>query len=403
MIKVENFAKDIQQKLEDIAYSEFGDKHPQFNITDDMQIYQNRRLKKGGRRYTPGILRVIPGAISPATVWGVYTGQYQLEIYGYRDEKRKIQQIFRDFASENNNVPYEPELGYEVVEDNRTGMLTVGELIIDEFNDSDDGVDEESFVAYLDIVFSIFIGGLSAKETSLTIDNTPIPFDEIQYKQDKSLISNIAYKDGASNDPNIDNKLVSELLILNIPLNVDTSVDTFINRVLDNTYNDKYSISWNLTDTITKTGDYVVRSAFIQYNQQNEAIGILVSFENTTSAITFQLDGESVPVLKSTFSATRATDAFNEVDEEGNIEIKQLNTSYTYGIGITFLFDETKDSIKRLFKEITENTTNVSHTITIEGPEKISNYEVILKEGSWDFDEKANLTITATFVGEKNI
>lgn len=401
MIKLENLAKDLQNKLEDISYSKYNEDFPQFNITDDVQIYQNRDIKKNNRRFTPGIIRAIPGSMVPSTSWGVFTTSYELEIYGYRDERHKIKEIFREFVNTYNGRQYLPEQGSDLVSGDKPIIITTGDLIMEDFTGSSDGKNESSFVAYINLIFSVFVGGLSAKETSLKIDGIDIPFDEIQYKQDKSLVSNIDYKD-TSEVANSNHKLTYELLTFNIPLNINQEVDQLIlTRALQPTYNDLFEIEWDL-GIGTKTGQYVLRSSFLQYNQDNEAIGILVSFENTDNIQKIYIDGQEVPILSFNFTSIRGTAAFNNQTDDGNMEVLQTNTTYSYGIEMILLYDNT-DLTKSILKNIISNELDTSHIITLELDGVDVDFDVILTQGSWDFNERANQTLTCTFVGEKKL
>lgn len=408
MIKIELLAKDLQNKLEDISYELYGqdaqgndtDNYPLFNITEDMQIYQNRGLTKDGRKFTPGILRLVPSVAAPTTQWGVYTSYYELELYGYRDERKLIREIFREFTKEYNGNQYTPEQGYDIFND-KIAIALINELTVVDFTLSDDGLDIPGFVGTVGMVFSIFVGGLSAKETTLKIDDIPIPFDEISYNHEKSMVANIEYKDSSDTLLNKDSKLVVETLAFSIPFNVSEEVDQLIlNRLLEPTYNDVFEIEWNLSIG-TKKDDYFLRSAIIQYNQQNEAIGIALGFESAQETTTIQIDGEDIPVLKFSFAGTRETKPFNSMNDTNDIEIKQIPTNYTYGIGMIVLFDETNEVIKQLFTEITTNAPKVSHELIVDGVDEGQLiYEVILVDGTWEFDERANQTLALSFVGE---
>lgn len=403
MIKLNALAKDIQSKLEDISFG-IGEEENfiQFSITDDIQIYQNTNLKKNNRTFTPGILRQIPGGFGPDQQWGVYSAQYQLEVYGYRKERNELREVFGEFIRTYNGNDYVPELGYDVFEDDRVGVISLGEFIIDDYDNSNDGTNTNRLTGYLDIMISVFVGGLSAKETSIKIEGVEIPFDEIQYKQDKSLVSTLPLSNMTEN-PHMDNKLIYELLTLNIPFKIDNNVDMILGRILDKTFNDEFEIEWELTEEITKKDKYVVRSAFVQYNQMNEAIGVLVSFENTTETQKILIDGEEMIVLDFNFSSVRGTEAFNTSHEDGNIEVLQVNTTYSYGISLSLLYNNNSEVFKNLRSDVLNRNLDTSHILTIVLDDEHIDHEVILIDGTWSFNERANQVLQISLVGEKKI
>lgn len=402
MIRVETLAKDIESKLEDISFGLYGEEFPQFNMTDNIQIYHSKQIKKGGRRYTPGIIRQIPGGMTPDSNWGVYSSQFEIEIYGYREERDQVKEIIRELVKEYNGRAYDPEPGNIVIDDNKIGVLAIGDLIFDSFVNSEDGTNTERFTAHFNLVISVFMGGLSAKETSLKIEGIEIPFDEIQYKQDKSLLPNIEYKD-SNESPNISDKLTYELITFNIPFNISSEVDELIlSRALNPTYNDLFTIEWDLGIGI-KTGQYVLRSSFIQYSQSNEAIGILLTFESSDNIQVVKIDGETIPILEFGFTSVRGTESFNTEHSSGNIEVLQTPVTYSYGISMVLLYDSNIDVLRQIRDDIITNKRETPREIELILEKETVTFNTFLIEGTWSFNERANQTIHVSFAGEKII
>lgn len=398
MVKIELLAKDIQYKLEDISYELYGEDYPQFNITDDMQIYQNRAVKKGGRRYTPGIIRLVPGMAVPTAEWGVRSSYFELELLGYRDEKRKVQEIFRVFAERYNSQLYQPEVGNNAFGSDVIIPL-INELAVSDLADSADGNNLGGFVANVGIIFSVFIGGLTAKETSLYIEQVRVPFEEISYSQGKALVANIPYTNSSSPQYNVDQRLAAESLIFTVPFNVSQEFDdVIIPRIIDPTYNDVFTIELHIgDDTIERK--FHLKSANIEYNQHSEIIGVALAFEAVPKAITVKIDGEDLPIMNFSLSSKRETESFN-FKEASELEIQHIHTSYTYAIGMTALIIDNEVS-DRLLEEITNNSSDVSHELIITLPNGVEQtYEVILVEGTLGFEDRETATMGLTFIGE---
>ncbi len=208
MVKLNDFALDVQNKLNAIA--EFLEKDNRFIITDTVQDYETYIVLKDGENeynYTPGIARVLT-PIMPSTRVGLYTGTYELELYGYTDERNDIEEIFNFYMKNYSGMTFMIG-GYSVGFD-------IGSFnIINATRSTQDGYNElgDRFIA--NILFNLSTG-LNAElnkgnEIRVFIDGTKIAYENIQLRNTKSVIN-------TEFNPEEHNKLVTDSITLTMPL-----------------------------------------------------------------------------------------------------------------------------------------------------------------------------------------
>lgn len=208
MVKLNDFALDVQNKLNAIA--ELLEKDNRFIITDTVQDYETYITLKDGENeynYTPGIARILT-PIMPSTRVGLYTGTYELELYGYTDERNDIEEIF-NFYMKNYSGMTIMIGGYNV-------GLDIGSFNISNATRStQDGFNELGDRFTASILFNLSTG-LNAElnkgnEIKVFIDGTKIAYENIQLRNTKSVIN-------TEFNPAENNKLVTDSITLTMPL-----------------------------------------------------------------------------------------------------------------------------------------------------------------------------------------
>ncbi len=209
MVKLNDFALDVQNKLNAIA--EFIlEKDNRFIITDTVQDYETYIVLKDGENeynYTPGIARILT-PIMPSTRVGLYTGTYEIELYGYTDERNDIEEIF--------NVYMQTYSGTTLMIGGYNVGFDIGAFnITNATRATQDGYNELGDRFTANILFNLSTG-LNAElnkgnEIKVFIDGTQIAYENIQLRNTKSVIN-------TEFNPEEHNKLVTDSITLTIPL-----------------------------------------------------------------------------------------------------------------------------------------------------------------------------------------
>ena len=208
MVKLNDFALEVQSKLN--AISEFLDKSNRFIITDTVQDYETYITLKDGEseyNYTPGIARILT-PIMPSTRVGLYTGTYEIELYGYTDERSDIEEIFNFYMKNYSGVSLMVG-GYNVGFD--IGLFNITNAT----RSTQDGYNELGDRFTANVLFNLSTG-LNAElnkgnEIKVFIDGTKIAYENIQLRNTKSVLN-------TEFNPAENNKLVTDSITLTIPL-----------------------------------------------------------------------------------------------------------------------------------------------------------------------------------------
>jgi hypothetical protein len=208
MVKLNDFALEVQSKLNAIA--EFLGKDNRFIITDTVQEYETYIVLKDGENeynYTPGIARILT-PIMPSTRVGLYTGTYEIELYGYTDERNDVEEIFNFYMKNYSGMTFMLggyNVGFDIGSFNITNAT----------RSTQDGFNELGDRFTASILFNLSTG-LNAElnkgnEIKVFIDGTKIAYENIQLRNTKSVLN-------TEFNPAENNKLVTDSITLTIPL-----------------------------------------------------------------------------------------------------------------------------------------------------------------------------------------
>lgn len=208
MVKLNDFALEVQNKLNAIA--EFLGKDNRFIITDTVQDYETYITLKDGENeynYTPGIARILT-PIMPSTRVGLYTGTYELELYGYANERNDVEEIFNFYMKNYSGMTFMLggySVGFDIGSFNITNATRA----------TQDGFNELGNRFTANILFNLSTG-LNAElnkgnEIKVFIDGVKIAYENIQLRNTKSVLN-------TQFNPVEDNKLVTDSITLTIPL-----------------------------------------------------------------------------------------------------------------------------------------------------------------------------------------
>lgn len=208
MVKLNDFALEVQTRLNAIA--EFLGKDNRFIITDIVQDYETYITLKDGENeynYTPGIVRILT-PIMPSTRVGLYTGTYELELYGYTNERSDVEEIF-NFYMKNYS-------GVTLMLGNYSVGFDIGSFnITDATRSTQDGFSELGNRFTANILFNLSTG-LNAElnkgnEIKVFIDGIRIAYENIQLRNTKSVLN-------TEFNPAENNKLVTDSITITFPL-----------------------------------------------------------------------------------------------------------------------------------------------------------------------------------------
>lgn len=372
----ENVAKKLQDDLHQIA-SDLGYDDVVFNITANIQKYESDMKNKDGDDYNPCVLK-LNGTPFTFSSLDIEIYDYTLSIYGISRKRKKIEEIFVAYKKLNN---IRKNIG------NNQVYLYASNLLIDDFENTEDGRNKKRFNGRVDIEIQLLPYTIDGVSTSISFDNIVIPFNTIRFRKDKSLIPNIEF--GGSNTSV---KLISETMQLEIPAIAENSkIMELLSDTLNDNYNKKYLIKWEIGNII-KTVDMIFRVGTVEYNRNGQPITFWVTLERALTRKDFKVDGVTIPVLKWSFNGSAEITSISKSD---GVKSKIIGNGRT----VTALFlNDGSTKINDIIENVKNHSKFKRFNLVFNINDIVFDYQMIINNGSIQVTEHPDLMIECTFI-----
>lgn len=380
MIKTSDIASFLQEQLNNLS-------EVKFRITADVQLYNNKWLKWGGKDFYPALLRVITD-LPPVGSFGAYTAIYRLEAQGDKDNRESIEDTFISLASELN--------GLRVDIKSTGGMFALGKPLFSDFTEKSDGSGKNIFKATLDISLTVIVAGILGSETKIYIDDIEIPFAELLFDNSKGVVANHPSNTGLSYP-----LLKGESFEVSLPLVDNTKTREIAQRVFDDRINVKHKVKYQIDNELFWEKDCFLRGGTIRAVNDTTALSLVARFEQALprSNIKIRVAGEgaykSIPVLSFGYSMTATNNTIVKdgyTSTTGQLVNEPINTGFTFDI--VFLISEIIERLPELRHDVLDNFTGRLYQIRYDINRE---YTVTLQAGGINIEE-ASATLRCTFV-----
>lgn len=397
MLGLNELANYIQGRLNDIAETMYDNQDivdkVVFYVTDSEQSYDDAFTDMEFKvddeiKYTPVLLKRLFGTKQDDYVYGKFLETYRLEVMSFLPNKTSVELIFSEFTKEQNQQDFQT-LADGVDVKKRHGGLTFFQLV-----NAKSGTNVH-FIAYTyEFSWDYVLGSVLHDASRLFVDDVEIDFIGLAFQNDKISIPNIDY---GTNVLASTNGMTYAFTFPILKGNSDKALknqELFDNIVL-NRYNKAHTLRWQIDDYKSVTIPVSVRSGSVNFNQ-DELISFVVVFEQALPRTTVTINSVSIPVL-----------SFN-LQRENNVEsivkatdVESVAVSSGYNAIIRFAHDHDIATSRTLLNDIVNGNLGSEYTLTVTvGDTNVISFTdtVILKGGTYQFEQTGELIYEATFV-----
>lgn len=397
MLGLNELANYIQTRLNDIAETMYVNNDivdkVVFYVTDSEQSYDDAFTNMEFQiddeiKYTPVLLKRLFGTKQDDYVYGKFLETYRLEVLSFLSNKTSVELVFSEFTKEQNQTDFQTLADGSGVKKSH-GNLTFFQLV-----NAQSGTNAH-FIAYnYEFSWDYVIGSVISDASRIFVDNVEIDFLGLAFQNDKISIPNIEY---GTNTLASTNGMTYAFTFPILKGSSDMAVKNqeLFDDIVLNRYNKAHTLKWQIDDYKSVTIPVSVRSGSVTYNR-DDLISFTIVFEQALPRTTVSINGVSIPVL-----------SFN-LQRENNVEsivkatdVESVAVSSGYNAIIRFAHDHNIATSRTLLNDIMNSNLGSEYTLTVTvGDTNVITFTdtVILKGGTYQFEQTGELIYEATFV-----
>ena len=384
----QTIAKIIEDKLNDYSDLLFSNEliteKIRVRITDDIQTY-SKNTKYEGLKYTPGIFQMVAPRMPEHSFAGMLAEDYVVTFYGVIRQRDDIQKLINYYVRVENDERIFTHSGWTITK-------TIQKPRFIESQEYNEGKPEKSFVLTMSINWQYVLGGVTGRDTRITVDGVICDHFSVSYRNDKSLLPNIAY--GTNNN----DKLVSEQMTIYFPIQeANAKNQELLAEVRNISFNKTHVIAEKIgNNEVTRT--LVTRTGTLAYNNTNEIIGFTVLFQKALPRIPILIDGINIYVGAFSIDMEKGVEVVPDVAVTG-VSVNAIPVRIGRSISITFILDGSA-KVNELADDVAEDQMmKKKYTIQHSVAGKNRTYTMFMQKGHYRFTENAGLTLECIFAG----
>lgn len=396
MLELNNLASYIQGRLNDIAESMY-DNHDimdkvVFLVTDSEQqyddVFTNMDFKGDDIPYIPVLLKRLFSTKQDDYVFGKFLESYRLEIMAYMPFKTSVEFIFNAFTKEQNTS------NFEVLQDGTQVKKNHGSLAFFQLVNAKSGTNV-SFIAYTyEFTWNYVLGSVISDSSRLLVDNVEIKFLGLSFQNDKIAIPNVAYGNNVLASTNGMTYAFTFPIVKGDDDEALKNQELFEDIVL-NRYNKTHTLQWVIDDYKSVTIPVAVRSGTVNYNR-DDLISFALVFEQALPRTTVSINGVSIPILSFNLQRENTVESIVKLTD-----VESVAVSSGYNAIIRFAHDHDNATSRLLLSDIINGNLGSEYTLLVNvGSSNVISFSdsVILKGGTYQFEQTGELIYEATFV-----
>jgi len=382
--KIQEALNTISNTLYD---SEVIDTKVVFKITPNVADYDTmvdmEYVVGDSINYTPVLLKSVASSMQDDFISGTYTEGYICEILAFDKDKDSIEKIFNQYA-------YDESLNDSFTIDDWTILkANTSRIRFNQTYSATDGSNEDRISYSFDFTWQFVLGGIMDGASSFKINTKAIDVIGVSFVSDKLSIANVAFGDNVTPIG-----ATGFTLSLTIPAQNLTDNKALYSDLLSKQYNKQYTIEWVISNFHTQSYDMLLRSGTVNY-QRDQLISYTLTFEEALPRTSITVDSINLPILDFNYSRS------NEIISNAlPVEIKSAGTQSFYEMDIKFGYLPTIAKSQDLLKAILNcdyMQTTYEIILTLAGGVS-KTYNVMLKSGSYTFQQTAELIYDCKFV-----
>lgn len=397
MLELNNLASYIQGRLNDIAETMYDNQDiidkVVFLVTDSEQNFDDANTDMEFKinddvAYTPVLLKRLFSTKQEDYTYGKFLETYRLEIMAYLPFKTSVELVFSEYTREQNTSDF------EVLQDGTQVKKNNGSLAFFQLVNAKSGTNVH-FIAYTyEFSWDYVIGSVISDSSRIFIDNVEIDFLGLAFQNEKITIPNIAYGNNTLASTN------GMTYAFSFPVLKGTNAKALKNQelfedIMLNKYNKIHTLNYQIDNYKSVTLPVTVRSGTITYNR-DDLISFSVVFEQALPRTTVSLNGVSIPILSFNLQRENTVESIVKATD-----VESVAVSSGYNAIIRFAHDHDNATSRLLLGDIINGNLGSEYTLLVSvGSSNTITFSdtVILKGGTYQFEQTGELIYEATFV-----
>lgn len=397
MLELNNLALYIQGRLNDIAETMYDNQDiidkVVFYVTDSEQSYDDAftdmEFKLNDEiKYTPVLLKRLFATKQDDYVYGKFLETYRLEIMAYLPFKTSVELVFDEFTKEQNTGDF------ETLADGTQVKKKHGSLAFFQLVNAKSGTNVH-FISYTyEFSWDYVIGSIISDASRLLVDDVEIDFLGLAFQNDKIAIPNVAYGTNVLASTNGMTYAFTFPVLKGDSTKALKNQELFEDIVL-NRYNKTHTLQWIIDDYKSVTIPVAVRSGTVNYNR-DDLISFSVVFEQALPRTTVSINGSTIPILSFNLQRENTVESIVKITD-----VESVAVSSGYNAIIRFAHDHDNATSRTLLSDIINGNLGSEYTLLVNvGSTNTISFSdtVILKGGTYQFEQTGELIYEATFV-----
>ena len=396
MLRPAEIAVLVQQQLNDKAIELFGlgeiAEKIVFNVTADYQLYE--RMQKAEyevddyQPFTPVIIARVDHYEYPADYLR-YEETYTIGIYGFADQIEDLERLIKAYTVDENTI------NKSVIEANFRITKEATDVSFDLDIEPMDGSMKKRVIGTGGFSWTFLDGIMTSYDTIVSIDGEEMPYITWDWGRPIESIQSQTIDATGLTSNSLNTKPIIPTIVLPY---ISTSA------VIKDLYEELYSEVYNKTHTLTyydsainKTYTYTVRisgGAFV--DTQPKVLEFALTFERVLPTVSLTIDAVAVPMLKFQISSGAELSTATKINSDVSKSVF-LGTGYQLTIALD-LSDTTNTKTEELLSYVLNQTFETPHSIILTKGALTAEYDVLLNNGSYSFEDNPVDRIDLVFV-----